>query len=688
MRRIEKGRGDDPCGQQGVSYIGLAPCLPPAAAESASPTDVAMSDHESRKLAALRKRLAQRFPIKKQLDGHRPAFLVEADESLLIVKPVFSPSAAARMASEAMVLAETSGPAGLVPFRTLELDEDFLVVRPWAPGVTLNRLDRRLSPPEAMRLICDVLATLVALHDKGLLHRNLKMSNVLLSDTRSELLLLDAGWDDGQVGVDAGVIEAERVGRLTHLAPEQTGSLDYEIGEWSDLYSVGALLFEALTRQSLFESGDVSHALLRQLTFTVPSLAKLNVSAPVVLDEFLRRLLNKDPRSRYQSSRGAEHDAIAIERALQRPGHSGSMVLGLEDRRATLAEPALVGRERELRVLQDLLDDQDGESTMALVAAESGGGKSRLLAEFCSLAQRHGATVFRAQGVMRESHRPFHMLASLADQATQLASEAEVADALRRELDQDKDVVMEVMPALAEALQWDQRVQQRGEFGEQRSIRAYAALLAALGRLSQKVVVVLDDCQWADELTFECLRSWKRGRLGRLSVVVALRTEETPAERVDSLAADETLRLTPLRPQGVKSLLESMAGPLPAAVVDKVASLSDGSPFVATALLRGLVEADALRPTRDGWEADLHRMATVQPSGDAADLLARRIELLPPETAKLLSRAAILGKRFDLSFAAYLANVTTARSARGAPRGAPSSAGLVVRRSAARDVRA
>src|SRR5439155_22625042 len=112
----------------------------------------------------------------------------------------------------------------------------------------------------------------------------------------------------------------------------------------------------------------------------------------------------------------------------------------------------------------------------------------------------------------------------------------------------------------------------------------------------------------------------------------------------------------------VRKLVESMAGPLPDEAVDVIERLAEGSPFMAAAALRGLVESGALAPVPAGWRVEPLAMADVQSSRHAAAFLVRRIELLPEATLKLLSVGAVLGKEFDLFTAAKLARQSSAQA--------------------------
>src|SRR5690606_8431684 len=111
----------------------------------------------------------------------------------------------------------------------------------------------------------------------------------------------------------------------------------------------------------------------------------------------------------------------------------------------------------------------------------------------------------------------------------------------------------------------------------------------------------------------------------------------------------------------VRQLVVSMAGGLPDDVVRTVVRLALGSPFMASAVLRGRVECGALRATDSGWKVDRDALADAGSSDQAASFLARRLQLLPKQTIDLLSVGAILGKQFDLHTAQLLAHLSPAQ---------------------------
>jgi predicted ATPase len=122
-----------------------------------------------------------------------------------------------------------------------------------------------------------------------------------------------------------------------------------------------------------------------------------------------------------------------------------------------------------------------------------------------------------------------------------------------------------------------------------------------------------------------------------------------------SLHPSLQLKLKKFDADDIHRLLISMAGPLPETILQQVVNLADGSPFMASAVLRGLVESGALVADAEGWRVEPLALADLQSSHHAASFLARRVELLPPEAVELLTIGAILGKEFELQAAIHLA---------------------------------
>jgi len=191
---------------------------------------------------------------------------------------------------------------------------------------------------------------------------------------------------------------------------------------------------------------------------------------------------------------------------------------------------------------------------------------------------------------------------------------------------------------------------------ERRSLNSFAAFLNVLGSEDQPAIVFVDDCQWVDDLTLKVLSHWHRVRTNPNVMLVA-------SFRGDEVLEDEPLRrlnpathikLGPLADQDIRELAQSMAGELPASVLDFIVSVSNGSPFMASAVVRGLVECSAITREAGDWQINQAEFDECLSSQKSGEFLTRRLESLDAKTLELLASAAALGRGFELDIAAVL----------------------------------
>ncbi|MFN0021879.1 MAG: response regulator [Pirellulaceae bacterium] len=612
----------------------------------------------------------------KEADGAETVLASDLTrDATVVIKSVamssFSASVRMRVEHEAQILSQIKigESAPLLDFAS-EADQFYRVMR-FTPGISLRERLRQkpLSVLDSLLVGRSLLTALRAAHAKDVLHRNVKPANVIVNAEGPvrEVTLVDFGLTR-TADLEANIRE-NWADAAQYLSPEGAGLLDQEVTACSDLYAVGIVLFESLAGRPPFQGNSVGEILRQHMTLPPPELRGLGLPVPRVLDEVIQRLLRKDPRDRYQSAEAVITDLAVIAEALQRGESEPALVVGLNDRRRTLTEPAFVGRGQELKALHSQLElAQSGQPGLVLLEAESGGGKSRLLAEFAQRGAQQGAWILRGHGLDKATQLPFQLLTGVAEAVVTTARlEPGVEEKLRIGLADQLEAACSALPELAALFGSCANAPLGPEsFAEARSVQALTSLLDALGSTGRPALVLLDDCQWADQLTLKVLSNWqRRSRSGECPIllIAAFRSEEVHSSHpLRELTSSEHLKLPAFHPSSVRKLVESMAGPLPDEAVGVIERLAEGSPFMAAAALRGLVESGALVPIQRGWQVEPMALADVQSSRHAAAFLARRIELLPETTIKLLSVGAVLGKEFDLFTASKLAAQTSAQA--------------------------
>ncbi|HEY4312328.1 MAG TPA: response regulator [Pirellulales bacterium] len=591
----------------------------------------------------------------------------------IIAANTMHPGALMRLEFEATHLAALDSP--WLP-RVLHVGrdgDDLLLVYAYIPGAPLKGVleTRQLTLDESLVVATAIFSALRDMHGRQLLHRGVRPSNVIVNTdgpiTRAVLVEFEPS---PALYLEETRLREQALDAALYVSPEQAGSIDHDVTEASDLYAAGVSLFHCLAGRPPYSGGTLGAILFEHMTACVPDLRTIGVNVPRALDELVGRLLRKDPRDRYQSAEGALADIDAIKNALAAHELEPAIVIGAHDKRQTLTEPAFVARARELAGVDEQIDrSRRGQARLIYLEGESGGGKTRLLAETTLRAASHGFWALWGQGTNEVARQPFALLSGIVDGfMSAAAADPALLPAVRARLGDFAPSVGAALPGLASAFGGSDGYAFAPEAaGELRTLNALASFINALGTPERPVLLVLDDCQWADELTYRLIRRWQNQRAdvaaSHVMLVVAFRSEEVAEghllRRVDP---DLHLRLSPFAPPEIRQLVESMAGPLPEEVVQAITRLADGSPFMASAVLRGLVESGALVREATEWRVDSLDVDDVQSSSAAATFLARRLQMLPEDTRHLLATGAVLGKEFELDVAAELSAQSAARS--------------------------
>ena len=219
----------------------------------------------------------------------------------------------ARFQREAEAAAGLQHPNIVSVYDRGEVDGTSYIAMQYVEGPTLKALiDRGLSPEQAVMLIRQVLEAARAAHRSGIVHRDLKPQNVIV-DSDGKALVTDFGI------ARAGVSEITQTGSVMgtphYLSPEQAQG--YEVSSVSDLYSIGVLLYEALTGRVPFEGESAVAVAMKQVSQTPQRPSTLNPQVSPALDAVVMRALEKEPGQRFQS---ADAFIAALDQAMREPG--------------------------------------------------------------------------------------------------------------------------------------------------------------------------------------------------------------------------------------------------------------------------------------------------------------------------------------------------------------------------------
>jgi eukaryotic-like serine/threonine-protein kinase len=263
--------------------------------------------------------LAERYQLDRSLGNGGMGEVFEATDLTLhrnVAVKLLSPSlvqdepARARFLREARALAQVNSPHVVAVYDAGEDDERPYLVMELVEGTTLeHELERagRLEPPRAVAIATDIASGLASAHEQGIVHRDVKPSNVFLTPS-----------DAAKIG-DFGIARLERpdatltltgqtFGSPPYVAPEQAtgGTVDAR----ADLYSLGCVLFQMLVGRRPFSGDDAVSLVYQHVHTTPPRVDSLHPEVPVALGDLVAGLMAKDPDDRPDS-------AEEVQRALE-----------------------------------------------------------------------------------------------------------------------------------------------------------------------------------------------------------------------------------------------------------------------------------------------------------------------------------------------------------------------------------
>jgi hypothetical protein len=331
-----------------------------------------------------------------------------------------------------------------------------------------------------------------ALHAAHRIHRDVKPSNILVRKD-GHLFLLDFGL---VVGIDPedDITRAGTAGTPSYMAPEQV--LGEPLGPEADLYSVGVMLFEALTRQKPFP-GRGTDVMTAKVEREAPEPRELAPDVPADLNALATRLLARDPKLRPPAS---EVVRVLKRRVAIDPlpaGHGQTSTISNEVRR-------LFGRDAELAILDGAFRSTlEGLPACVLVEGESGIGKSLLVQRFVGRLRQEDARVVVLSGRCYEKESvPYKAFDSVIDALVRRMHRMPKMDAALL-MPTQLGPLVQTFPIFRRVdivAQQTRSARSRMDPLETRS-RAFTALREIFERMALRapLIVTIDDMQWSDQ---------------------------------------------------------------------------------------------------------------------------------------------------------------------------------------------
>jgi len=475
---------------------------------------------------------------------------------------------------------------------------------------------------DVVHRVCEPLAHL---HSHGIIHRDLKPENIYVREDGS-VVLVDFGiavhfGDSREYELGESVLEL--TGTPEYMAPEQI--LGRAVDARADLYSLGCILYECLTGRTPFSSLTLGAVVSRQLSARPPPPSQLVPELLPGLDELVSHLLQKRPVDRLGYAEDVAGRLVALGVENEAPASSKA--------RAYVYRPEFVGRTELIERLRRTIRGEATGPRRLLIAGESGVGKTRLLFELATYAAFQDFVVVTAQcvgdrslgGVRAGIAAPLQPFRSFLERVADACHEggAPVSERLlggRVGVLSAYEARIKEVPALKDE---PPPVALAPEAAREKVFDSLRETLFAFAN-GRPLLVVVDDLQWADELTLGFIESLSSDMLEARDcyVVGSYRSEDEDA-RLRQLAGCADFEKIELSRLGPEAVAEMIAGSEGRGAVSGEASpafrsqakKAQGTSSTAPRLREGC--HPAARRSRPSWRRFPKRTAKLSGSGSA-----------------------------------------------------------------------
>lgn len=518
---------------------------------------------------------------------------------------------------------------------------------------------------------------LTRIHARGLIHKDIKPSNIIINPQTGALEIIDFGIAselprENQQALPPSILE----GTPAYISPEQTGRMNRSIDSRSDLYSLGITFFQMLTGELPFTTRDPMELVHCHIARQPPSPRALHNGVPEVLAQMVLKLTAKRAEERYQSARGLLHDLLECGRRLEAEGSIATFPLGRGDVSDRLhISQKLYGRQREGAALIKAFEQAaKGRSALVLISGYSGVGKSSLVSEVHKpIVERRGYFVAGKHDQYKRNVPYSAILQAFKDLIRQRLTEsqehiAELRTALAAALGANGALLTDVLPELEHIMGPQPPV---AALPPSEAINRFEFVIRSFVRVFAKeahpLTLFLDDLQWADAASLKLIESLLTDNDSRhLLVIGAYRDNEVNASHplvltIEALkkqgAQLSELSLTPLALADVTQMVADTLRQSPTEVEPLAALLiakTQGNPFFVGEFLEELDRAGVFHFDLEtlGFRWELARVQAMGVADNVAELMAEKLKHLPEPTQRLLARASCVGGIFELDWVA------------------------------------
>lgn len=598
------------------------------------------------------------------------------DEKDVIIQKIKEPSYYSQYQFEHIqreldLLFNIQHPSIAVPIRLEKKNnETFPIYNPFE-GVPYKKFvySQRYSLKDFFALALQFCEIIEYIHDQDFMFLHLNPYNFIINVEETQVFLLGI-FNSLQRGKSIIKDQFLTSWEVAYIPPELTGRINIQADYRANLYTLGIIFYELLTKKLPFEALEPSETIHSHLARIPRSPSVINSDIPEILSTIILKLLEKSPDERYQTINSVKKDIKYCYDEFNKTGWVKQFPLNHKNENSKQINDVLYGREKEIDILSIGLEKAFGGSTRtALISGPSGSGKTRLVHFLQSNILEED--FFFLEGKFDQLHRniPYSpIIQAFKTWVRIIISKGETniitwKSKILHELGPYVSALSFLLPEIEWIIGKQPVIEGMSSYDNHSHYLTMFHKLINLISMECPLIIFIDDLQWSDAASLELICYLiNNNRENRLFLIIAYRDGADLEENklVNTVLTESILTnlndkiVISLQPLSKTQIMHwiSIQFDINTHISKQISSIiykvTSGNPFFITQIFRSLTKEMLLSPDDETFEQiQLTLLNEISSNEDIVSFIISRIKKLPEHDQKLLKAASCFGRKVN-----------------------------------------
>ncbi len=539
-------------------------------------------------------------------------------------------------------------------------------------GISLDRIikEKKLEIKNFLYVAIKCAGILEEIHNNKIIHKDIKPHNILINSKSGQIKIIDFGIASRLTKEVQSVVNPDGLeGTIYYISPEQTGRMNRSIDYRTDLYSLGVSFYQMITGRVPFQSDDPMEIVHSHMARVPESPSVIDTEIPVSISNIILKLMEKTAEKRYMSAFGLKKDLSKCYAIFTKSGKIDEFPIGKDDISDRFQIPEKIyGRDNEISHLMDVFKKvSGGVKELVFFSGQSGIGKTVIINEVHKpIVEKRGYFIDGKYDQFKRNIPYTSIIQAFTDLAKEIITESD--DKLikwkfeiSKALGDIGGVITEMIPALEMIIGKQPEVQELpAAEAQNRFNMVFQSFIQVFATEKHPLVLFLDDLQWADSASLNLMEILLcDDELKHFLFLGTYRDNEVDKSHPFVMMQDklkkngldwEDIKLSSISKNDIKNLLVDTLKSQSDELIDLaelVYSKTDGNPFFVTEFLKTL-HSENLIYFKEGWKWELDKIDEKGITGNIIELMADKIQKLPPQTLQVMKAACCIGVKFYL----------------------------------------